>query len=275
MMTDGDSENLAPGAAETAPPDPTVPETDTSDPPDKSRQPMVPDGTRLYVVGDIHGCTDLLSQIRWMILDDAARHEVERKVVVYVGDYIDRGPDSKGVVDLLIDEPLPGFESIHLKGNHEEALLEFLDDIAIGPDWFSFGGVQTVASYGMQAPDNIFDVAALQAAQETLKEKLPEHHLRFYQDLRIGHLEGDFLMVHAGLRPDVPLQAQTANDLLWIRDPFLTSDCNFGLIVVHGHTITQEPQIRPNRIGIDTGAFHTGKLTCLVLQGTTIDFLHT
>jgi len=242
---------------------------------DKSRAPSVPEGSRVYVVGDVHGCIELLVMMHRMILADAEEHPAERRVVVYLGDYIDRGPDSKGVVDLLVSKPLPGFESVHLKGNHEQALLEFLNDITIGPDWFSFGGVQTFQSYGLEPPDNIFDAEELLTAQAALEERLGEAHRRFFRDLKLGHFEGDFLMVHAGLRPDTPIDLQVENDLLWIRDPFLTSESNFGVIVVHGHTIAPNPEIKPNRIGIDTGAFHTGRLTCLVLQGTQLDFLQT
>jgi serine/threonine protein phosphatase 1 len=246
---------------------------ETTDPP--IRRPAVPDGTRLYVVGDIHGCADLLAAMHRLILADADRATADRLVVTYLGDYIDRGPDSKGVVDLLTEHPLPGFESIHLRGNHEQALLGFLDDISIGPDWFSFGGVATFASYGLTAPSEIFDVDALLAAQAVLRTQLPPSHLDFYRTLGLGHLEGDFLMVHAGLRPDLPLEAQSENDLLWIREPFLRSDADFGVIVVHGHTIAPAPEIKTNRIGIDTGAFHTGRLTCAIFQGDTVDFLQT
>jgi serine/threonine protein phosphatase 1 len=239
------------------------------------RRPAVPAGTRLYVVGDIHGCVELLVRMHRLIEEDAVRNAAERQVVVYLGDYIDRGPDSKGVVDLLIDAPLPGFESIHLKGNHEQTLLDFLDDIAIGPDWLSFGGVATFNSYGLTPPDRIFDREALEMAQTALRAGLPPAHLEFYRTLGVAHLEGDFLMVHAGLRPGLQLNAQFENDLLWIREPFLNSTVDFGVIAVHGHTITPDPEIRSNRIGIDTGAFHTGRLTCLVLHGTEIGFLQT
>jgi serine/threonine protein phosphatase 1 len=241
----------------------------------KSRAPSVPEGARVYVVGDIHGCIDLLAMMHRMILADAEAHPAGRRVVVYLGDYIDRGPDSKGVVDLLLSNPLPGFEAVHLKGNHEQTLLEFLNDITIGPDWFSFGGVQTFESYGLAPPANVFDAEELLAAQAALEARLGEAHHRFYRDLKLGHFEGDFLMVHAGLRPDTPLDLQVENDLLWIRDPFLKSEANFGVIVVHGHTIALYPEIKPNRIGIDTGAFHTGRLTCLVLNGSEIGFLQT
>jgi serine/threonine protein phosphatase 1 len=235
--------------------------------------PAVPDGTRLYVVGDIHGCVEQLTAMHELILADAGRAEAERRVVVYLGDYIDRGPDSKGVIDLLTERPLPGFETVHLRGNHEQTLLTFLDDISIGPDWFNFGGVATFQSYGLTAPTEIFDVDALLAAQAALRDGLPPIHLDFYRSLRLGHLEGDFLMVHAGVRPGVRLDEQTENDLLWIREPFLQSTADFGVIIVHGHTIAQTPEIRPNRIGIDTGAFHTGRLTCAVFQGNAVDFL--
>jgi len=244
-----------------------------ADPP--VHRPAVPDGTRLYVVGDIHGCAALLAAMHSLILADASRSRADRLVVVYLGDYIDRGPDSKGVVDLLTDRPLPGFESIHLKGNHEQALLGFLDDISVGPDWFSFGGIATFESYGLKAPAEIFDVECLLAAQAALRDCLSPAHLDFYRTLRLGHLEGDFLMVHAGLRPDLPLDAQSENDLLWIREPFLQSDADFGVTVVHGHTIALTPEIRPNRIGIDTGAFHTGRLTCAIFHGSAIEFLQT
>jgi serine/threonine protein phosphatase 1 len=243
--------------------------------PARSREPVAPPGTRLYVVGDVHGCRALLEELHALIRDDAAASAARRKVIVYLGDYIDRGSDSKGVVDLLISRPLPGFESIHLKGNHEQALLDFLDDIEIGPDWFSFGGVQTFDSYGLRAPAHLFDIDGLLAAQAALKAELPPEHLAFYESLRLVHLEGDFLMVHAGLRPGIDFEAQTENDLLWIREPFLDSEERFGPIVVHGHTIAMAPEIRPNRIGIDTGAFYTGRLTCLVLQDATLGFLQT
>jgi serine/threonine protein phosphatase 1 len=242
---------------------------------DKSRAPSVPEGSRVYVVGDVHGCIELLVQMHGLILADAEEHPAERRVVVYLGDYIDRGPDSKGVVDLLLARPLPGFEAVHLKGNHEQALIEFLNDITIGPDWFSFGGVQTFESYGLAPPENTFDAEQLLSAQTALQDRLDEAHHRFYRDLKLGHFEGDFLMVHTGLKPDTPLDLQVENDLLWIRDPFLNSDSNFGVIVVHGHTIAAYPEVKPNRIGIDTGAFYTGRLTCLVLQGSQIEFLQT
>lgn len=235
----------------------------------------MPPGTRLYVVGDIHGRVDLLAELHRLILKDAAASDAKRYVVVYLGDYIDRGPDSKGVVDLLLRNPLPGFQAVHLKGNHEQALLDFLDDPGIGQDWLGFGGDATLASYGIKLPSWAIDESSLRRAQVELRHSMPRDHGDFYRGLRLTHEEGDYFMVHAGVRPGVPLAAQSDDDLLWIRNEFLLSERGFGKLVVHGHTISDAPQIRFNRIGIDTGAFHTGHLTCLVAQDEAYSFLQT
>ena len=237
--------------------------------------PEVPPGTRVYAVGDIHGRLDLLRVLHQLIHEDAYRHQAPRNVVVYVGDYIDRGPDSPGVLDLLLDEPLPAFESVHLKGNHEDTLLRFLEDTTIGPSWFFYGGAETLLSYRVRPPNPPSKKEELVRAQRELRTHLPERHRRFMAQLKLTHEEGDFLFAHAGVRPGVALAQQQAEDLLWIRDEFLMSDAEFGKIVVHGHTITHRPDVQRNRIGIDTGAFASGKLTCLVLAGTEWSFLQT
>jgi serine/threonine protein phosphatase 1 len=245
--------------------------------PDGPEQPTaaVPPGTRLYVIGDVHGRADLLGELHQLIHEDAYQVQAPRNVAVYLGDYIDRGHDSRGVVELLLRCPLPGFERIHLKGNHEQALLGFLGDIGVGPDWLNFGGAATMRSYGVEPPAHMTDPEGLARAQGELLRALPREHLRFFEGLKLAHLEGDFLMVHAGLRPGVPIAQQREADLLWIRERFLWSEADFGKIVVHGHTIAERPEVRHNRIGIDTGAFHTGRLTCLVLQGAEYGFLQT
>lgn len=196
-----------------------------------------------------------------------------RNVIVYLGDYVDRGQDSRAVIDLLRDEPLHGFEHVYLKGNHEEGLLHFLEDAQYGPPWFAYGGEATLYSYGVRPPRLFTDAAGLQRAQSEFAQKLPPEHLDFLTHLKLMHIEDDYLFVHAGLRPGVPLAQQNPQDLLWIRDEFLYSDEEFGKIVVHGHSITETPTIRHNRIGIDTGAFAGGRLTCLVLEGTRRTFL--
>lgn len=229
--------------------------------------PRVPPGRRIYAVGDIHGRADLLATLQELILQDAQGGPGER-TIVYLGDYIDRGKDSAGVIDRLLTDPLPGFGTVFLRGNHEQCLLDFLEDTRIGPHWLSFGGDRTLASYGVAvAPGGTDDARALLALQAELRARLPARHLSFYRGLRSSHAAGDYFFVHAGVRPGVPLAAQAAEDLLWIREPFLSDGTDHGKVVVHGHTIGEQVEIRANRIGIDTGAYFSGHLTALALEG--------
>ncbi len=228
------------------------------------------------MVGDIHGRADLVRQLHGLILADAAAHRNGRPVVVYLGDYVDRGLESRQVLDLLLEEPLSGFEEIRLLGNHEQAMLDFLEDPGIGPAWLHYGGAATLYSYGINAqarpPEGVERFAHLSAE---LARLLPPRHLQFLHRLKLHHVEGDYLFVHAGIRPGVPIERQQREDLLYIRDEFLNFSDSHGCIVVHGHTITADPDVRANRIGIDTGAFATGRLTCLVLDGAERRFLQT
>jgi serine/threonine protein phosphatase 1 len=237
--------------------------------------PQAPPGSRIYAIGDIHGRADLLRRLHRLIHEDAYRRQAPRNVVVYLGDYIDRGDESPAVIDLLLDEPLPSFESVHLKGNHEESLLRFLEEATIGPAWLFYGGAQTLRSYGVRPPDAPMNPRELARAQGELAERLPQRHRRFMQGLALTHAEGDYFFAHAGVRPGLPLAQQAEQDLLWIRDDFLLSEEHFGKIVVHGHTITPRPEVKRNRIGIDTGAFASGRLTCLILEGSQLGFLQT
>jgi serine/threonine protein phosphatase 1 len=234
----------------------------------------VPGGSRIYAIGDVHGRIDLLGRLRTMIVDDAKGHPIARKVVVYLGDYVDRGPDSRGVVEMLAAEPLPGFESIFIMGNHEDSLLRFLADPLSEAAWMTYGGDATLYSYGVRPPD-ARKASDLDAARDVFAAAVPREHLAFFKGLKLLHIEGDYAFVHAGLRPGIPIDLQDPEDLMWIRDEFLSSNANFGKIAVHGHSISDSPEIRPNRIGIDTGAFATGTLTCLVLEGTRRRFLAT
>lgn len=238
----------------------------------------VPPGTRVYAVGDCHGCADLLHALHAAILEDSARADAEgagaaRRVVVYLGDYVDRGPDSRGILDLLIEAPLPDFEAVHLLGNHELFMCRFLDGEDVAAVWMINGGVATLRSYGL-------DVAKLTGTGEdtgelrrALADALPEAHCAFLRDLAPSHVEGDYFFVHAGIRPGLPLEHQHEEDMLWIREPFLGSDADHGKVVVHGHTPTAEPDVRANRIGIDTGACYGGRLTALALEGDTRRFV--
>jgi serine/threonine protein phosphatase 1 len=237
--------------------------------------PEAPPGTRIYAVGDVHGCAGLLRDLHLLIHEDAYRRQAARNVIVYLGDYVDRGDESRQVIDLLLNEPLPGFERVHLRGNHEDTLLRFLEDTSVGPSWLLYGGAATLWSYGVRPPESTTDAGELRRVQRELAQRLPRDHLVFMDALPTLHAEGDYLFVHAGLRPGVPLAQQSAEDLLWIREEFLQSDAEFGKIVVHGHTISPHPDVRRNRIGIDTGAFASGRLTALVLEGTSWSFIQT
>ena len=239
--------------------------------------PRVPDDCRVYAVGDIHGRVDLLEALHDHILDDAAAATAGRKVLVYLGDYVDRGPWSFAVVDTLIEAPLEGFEIVHLKGDHEDFLLRFLDEEnleEVNP-WFINGGDATVQSYSVPLLTVPFGLEELESVRRAFRAALPPSHMEFFQGLKRFHVEGDYLFVHAGIRPGVPLDEQDEEDLLWIREGFLDSDEDFGHMVVHGHTPEVETDVRPNRIGIDTGAYYTDRLTCLVVEGDSTRFLHT
>jgi serine/threonine protein phosphatase 1 len=184
------------------------------------RAPQVDPGARVYAVGDVHGRLDLLCALNQMIHEDAYAHQAPRNVVVYLGDYIDRGAHSREVLDTLIESPLPGFEHVHLLGNHEDSLLRFMEDASVGPAWLAYGGGATLMSYGIRMPASERDLFRV---QEDLHRHLPESHLRFLRSCAYTHSEGDYFFVHAGVKPGVPLEAQVPDSLLWIRDEFLDS----------------------------------------------------
>jgi len=235
----------------------------------------VPAGTRVYAIGDIHGSLVPLRLLRDAIREHAEAHPIERKCLIYLGDYVDRGYDSRAVIELLVNEPLPGFEHVFLKGNHEDGMLRFLADGTNTLFWVAYGGIATMVSYGVKPPDPATDENEVTRARKELAKKLPPAHLDFLAKLEPFRIEGDYLFVHAGIRPGVPLDEQREEDLLWIREEFLRSQQEFGKCVVHGHSITRQPDFQPNRIGIDTGAFASGTLTCLVLEGSRQDLLAT
>jgi serine/threonine protein phosphatase 1 len=238
------------------------------------RRASAPPDTRLYAVGDIHGRRDLLDRLLALVEADARRSSAARKLLVFLGDYIDRGDQSRQVIELLADKPArwEGFEWVCLKGNHEDALLRFLAGRpTAGALWMHNGGWPTVQSYAADLV-NPFDLPAL---REVMIAALPAAHRGFLESLALWRVEGDYCLVHAGLRPGVALEAQDPADLLWIREDFLAWPERHGRIVVHGHTPARTPELKANRIGIDTGAFVTGRLTALVAEGAELDFLST
>lgn len=238
------------------------------------RESSVPEGRRVYAIGDIHGRPDLLKKLQEMIRADAAHRPPAEDVVIYLGDYVDRGHDSRGVIEMLANHPLEGFQSVYLMGNHEDFMVRFLEDPKLGPPWIVNGGNATLMSYGV-AVDKVYNETALKEARNRLMSRLPPSHWGFLHDLKTYHVEGDFLFVHAGIRPGVATEEQEPQDMMWIRDDFLNSAVEHEHVVVHGHSIHPKAEILDNRIGIDTGAYATGRLTCLILDGAKKDFLNT
>ena len=225
----------------------------------------LPPGHRVYAIGDIHGCAERLWALHAAIAADLAERPTDAPLLLHVGDYVDRGPDSAGVVArLAAGDPIPGLPTVNLMGNHERTMIDALE--GIGPsatDWMISGGREALASWGGD-PD---------APRNTWPAAVPAAHLDFLRGLALSHRVGGYLFVHAGIRPGIAIEEQSAQDLLTIRNSFLYSEQRFGAVVVHGHTPRIAPEVRFNRIGIDTGAVFGGKLTCAVLEGTTIGFL--
>ncbi|MBV9567369.1 MAG: serine/threonine protein phosphatase [Hyphomicrobiales bacterium] len=219
---------------------------------------------RIYAIGDVHGRVDLLDAAFARNDDNLMRATPHRVVHVFLGDYVDRGPSSREVLDRLV-ERARAHHVICLKGNHESYLVEFLHDPSVLGDWRHFGGLETLRSYGLDptANPNSFEERSLASA---FAAALPPSHRRLLQKLGASFSCGDFFFAHAGVKPGVPLAQQSEHDLLWIRDDFLLSEQDFGKVIVHGHTPVLQPEFRPNRINIDTGAYATGRLTCLMIE---------
>lgn len=232
----------------------------------------VPGNLRVYAIGDVHGCLSELDHLLDMIAAETLRSSVPAHVV-FLGDYVDRGPDSAGVVERLRRGPLPGSRHSFLLGNHEEAMLQVWDghsEVAAG--WLRFGGVQTLESYGLSRAE-IFKLGL--DLPKRMREVIPPAHVDFLRSMEDQVRIGDYLFVHAGIRPGLPLGGQEPNDLRWIRDEFLTDERDHGAMIVHAHTISETPDQKPNRIGIDTGCYSSGRLTALALEGSQRRFLQT
>lgn len=235
--------------------------------------PQVPVGTRVYAIGDVHGRLDLLDALLARIADERARDPVDHVHLVMLGDLIDRGPQSAQVVERLLTRPADIDEMHLLMGNHEEALLEILDGAhAQLPGWIRYGGEQALQSYGLEDATIFGDREALVAQ---IHAGIPASHVRLFRSM-VDYVQiGDYLFVHAGIFPGRPLDQQQVHDLRWIRDEFLDDPRDHGVMVVHGHTITPDVDCRTNRIGIDTGAYRSGMLTALVIEGRSQRFLKT
>jgi serine/threonine protein phosphatase 1 len=233
--------------------------------------PSTPEDVRIYAVGDIHGRLDLLSACLSRIDEDLAKNNSGRSIQVFLGDYIDRGPSSRQTVDRLIERS-SHHECVFLKGNHEQLALRSLTDISVFPNWLHFGGLETLVSYGIRATTSTERRDVL-AAQTAFQNAMPSSHLNFFASLKTHFCCGSYFFAHAGVKPGVELSKQGEQDLLWIRDEFLSSRADFGMIVVHGHTPARRVDARSNRINIDTGAYASELLTCLVLSGSQLSII--
>lgn len=230
--------------------------------------PAVPDGTVVWAVGDIHGRLDLLQPLVEAIVADLRASAATRRVAVFLGDYVDRGPESRGVLSLLAGlSVVEDVEWRFLKGNHEQAMLGFLDDPSTGPEWCEYGGDSALRSYGLRVPELAHRTEAWARVAADLEHKLTARERAFLESLELSVTVGDYFFAHAGARPGLALDRQSAEDLMWIRRPFLDSPAAFERVVVHGHTPTLRAHVDHRRIGIDTKAYDTGVLTALRLEG--------
>lgn len=236
------------------------------------RPAAIPPGRRCYAIGDIHGRLDLLEKLVGMVeRDDAGRGAAETHLVL-LGDLIDRGPDSKGVIEFLMRGRFAWAQPTFILGNHEEAFLAVLDGELDGLDnWLRYGGLECLQSYGMTSSE----ILSVRPATllDALRRLVPQEHVDFLRGFRDTFALGDYLFVHAGIRPGVALDKQDPRDLRWIRHDFLDDRSDHGVTVVHGHTVVEEAGIHPNRIEIDTGAYATGRLTAVRLEGEEREFI--
>lgn len=232
--------------------------------PEFTRETRAPDAQCIYAIGDIHGRNDLLQNLLKQIDADAVRLEdgVE-PTLVFLGDYIDRGLQSRQVLDCLMSDRLKDYNAVFLLGNHEEALLRFLEDPAFGPKWVQYGGGETLMSYGLTPPRGTVssNPDAWYTLWEQFRTAIPQGQIAFLRSMKHYYTAGDYLFVHAGLRPNVSLEDQKVQDMLWIREEFLDDKSDFPYLIVHGHTPAGDPYLDNRRMGLDTGAYSSGILT--------------
>lgn len=246
--------------------------------PTRIASPASADGQTIYAIGDIHGRYDLLKDLLGRIWSDwIVRADGRHPILVFCGDYVDRGPDSAAVIEALIWLRDRGdFAVSLLKGNHEQAMLDFIEDPAIGTAWLEHGGDATLRSYGVALPDPALGDVGLREARAELLEHMPASHFLLLKELRLMVTVGDYAFVHAGIRADIPLERQKAEDLLWIRNGFIDTNCRFEKIIVHGHSwVSDRVDMAGGRIGIDTGAYETGVLSAVRIEDDGVEILQT
>lgn len=238
----------------------------------RARAPRVAPGLRIYAVGDIHGRMDLLAMLLEKIAADAQTGP-SCKMQIFLGDYVDRGSESRAVIARMT-EPFPGYDVRFIRGNHDQMAMDFLDDPNAYQAWRAYGGTETLRSYGVAVP-RLESQASAEELHRQFRQALPASHRNFLTGLVPFVEVGGYFFTHAGIRPGVPLGSQTTHDMMWMRDEFLGSTADHGRIVVHGHSPAPEPVRKMNRIGVDTGAYATDRLTAAVLEGDDCRFLST
>lgn len=231
-------------------------------------------GKRVYAIGDIHGRNDLLCALLGQIRRHAMHEPRAQNILVLLGDYVDRGPQSKSVIETLLGLNWPGWKFIFLRGNHDQAVLDFLAEPDFYRSWGAYGASKTLLSYGVTPPASDRESEII-GARDALAASMPQAHMDFLQMLRLLHVEDDYLFVHAGIRPGIPVERQVAEDLLWIRDEFLNYPHHLPKKVVHGHTSTDHPVNARHHISVDTGAHATDCLTAAILEDESCVFLQT
>ena len=226
----------------------------------------------VWAVGDIHGCADLLKALLVQIFAMASMDRPTR--IIFLGDYVDRGPDARAVLDLLIElQSLERVQPTFIRGNHDFMMQEFLLKPEIGPAWIGMGAGPTLASYGVAPPALSVSPQAWRDTQARFADAVPQRHREFLDSLEPSAVEGGYFFTHAGVRPGKPIDRQRASDLMWIRSAFLDDKRRLGKTVVHGHTVTTDPHEDHRRIGLDTGAYASGKLTAVCIEGASRRFL--
>lgn len=230
------------------------------------------DGRLIYAIGDIHGRADLLASMLELIIADAESRRMRfaaPPMIIFLGDYVDRGRHSRHVVEIALQiAAKENFETRFLLGNHEEAMLDFFDHRTTGVGWSKRGGRATMESYGVAVPPDTADRLVWSNAREALRQNLPTDHVKFLRSLETSVECGNLFFVHAGIRPDAPLRAQTKTDMLWIRREFLDHEGAFEKVIVHGHTPAEKAFVGPYRIGLDTGAYASGVLSAARFDGS-------
>jgi serine/threonine protein phosphatase 1 len=242
--------------------------------PPAPQEQRLPAGVRVYAIGDVHGRADLLERLYDLIQADLKDSPAHRVMEVFLGDYVDRGPNSSDVINWMLQGPKLAHKRICLRGNHELMMQAFLDDASVIGSWGQYGGFETLYSYGIRVKLPIAEDMH-EEVQRAFRGALPPAHGEFLRGLRAMASAGGYYFAHAGVNPARPLADQVEDDLYWIREPFLSHGRALEKIVVHGHTPSEQPEIEVHRIGIDTGAYVTGRLTCAVLEGAEVRFLST